>query len=72
MGEINVSAYARCPFYIAECRNAITCEGWIGDGKTKTYFESGEQKKKIRECYCDAAYKRCPVFRMLMRYKYPE
>lgn len=61
----------QCPFYkVDDNKRSITCEGIIdGSHITLSYRRSRDQRQQL-EIFCCEHYKKCEIYRMLMRDKY--
>lgn len=67
-------AYAVCPFYVTTSAKykRISCEGVTKDCYTTLSFKNRPSaREKYKKRFCDADYKSCRIYRMLME-KYTE
>ncbi len=63
MGRHTVSYEAQCPFYRAEERNMIYCEGVEDNSSIHTAFAGSAEKYKTR--YCCGDWEKCRIAKML-------
>jgi len=61
-----------CPFYRTEDPLSIGCEGPFEGSMFSIRFMNVPDKLQQREIFCEAAYKRCEVYRCIMMNRYPE
>lgn len=57
---------AKCPFFKSSGKRKITCEGITDDCVTCLTFVSQHKRNLHREVFCDARYKNCEIFKMLL------
>ena len=72
MANKTIDGRAKCPFFLADLRSGVRCEG-LTDGETLILAFDGPEKKKRHEAFycCDMyGHEVCPVFRALMAIKY--
>ena len=55
MANKTVESYIKCPFYLREQGNLITCEGFVKNTCMTTKFRGSEEKKAHlrRNCFCE-------------------
>ena len=63
MGRHTVSYEAQCPFYRAEERNMIYCEGVEDNSSIHNAFAGSAEKYKTR--YCCGDWEKCRIAKML-------
>lgn len=61
-----------CPFYISEDARSITCEGMVPRATLRQKYRTERDCDTVKVEYCEKDYKHCPVYHMLMKYKYRE
>ena len=61
------SPYAICPFYKAEKRDEIFCEGLFKNSKIHFAISPPEKKVRYKRKYCEKNYERCPIAKMHFR-----
>ncbi len=59
-----------CPFYISEDAQSVTCEGMMPRTTLRQKFKKPKDKDFLKTAHCEKAYEGCPIYRMLMGYKY--
>nr|DAL18323.1 MAG TPA_asm: hypothetical protein [Caudoviricetes sp.] len=62
---------AKCPFYLTETINTITCEGIIGQTDVHG-FHLRAVKAEHKSKFCNRCFKRCKYYIALIDEKYPE
>ena len=62
---------AKCPFFKSSGKRKISCEGITEDCTTNLTFISEQKRNLHRNVFCDARYKYCEIFKMLLE-KYEE
>ena len=72
MGTEWGSVRVLCPFYLSEDKMTLSCEGPEDGTALRLIFRSREAKKRCKGRWCEKDYASCPIYRMLMVYKYPE
>ena len=61
----------QCPFYrFDDKKRSITCEGIIDRSHITLSYQNGRDQRKQLEVFCCEPYKKCEIYRMLMRDKY--
>ena len=61
----------QCPFYrFDDKKRSITCEGIIDRSHITLSYHNGRDQRKQLEVFCCEHYKKCEIYRMLMRDKY--
>jgi len=61
----------QCPFYrFDDKKRSITCEGIIDRSHITLSYQNGRDQRKQLEVFCCEHYKKCEIYRMLMRNKY--
>ncbi len=61
----------QCPFFQFAGRKSVGCEGITDDCFVRLVFNSESKKKEQQKIFCNARYKNCEIYRMLMN-KYEE
>lgn len=61
----------KCPFYIADKKKAIRCQGFVSGVTTTHHFDSVENKEYHLECFCKKSVSKelCPHYVAVGRYK---
>lgn len=52
MPNKSTEVYIKCPFYLSENRNFISCEGFVADTCMTTRFPDAESKKEHLRTHC--------------------
>lgn len=65
------SADAKCPFYLSDHAQKISCEGAFDGSVLSSIYKRSMDKNGVKERYCDQRYEDCTIYQMLMR-KYEE
>ncbi len=60
-----IMAEAVCPFYIAEARQKIYCEGVSRGNTLHLAFGNRRDCEEYKTANCRSSYKSCPISRML-------
>ena len=60
-GRENAYIHAKCPYFIRDSKNSITCEGFTDRTELKTIFESESQKDDFLRDNCKCLISDCPV-----------
>ncbi len=70
----HIASTIGCPFYRKVDRKHITisCEGLFDGSVTKLQFRHMDQVAKHTDMYCCDDWESCPVWQLLMTYKYSE
>ena len=63
-------AYALCPFYDTDEKNAIVCESVFIEGKKTRHSFNTKEKQEHLEQFCNKKYKSCPYYKALKNEKY--
>lgn len=61
-----------CPFFHAHSAREIYCEGLLRGSMTIHRFADAIRKQRTMDALCNREYTRCPMYCILMRYKYKE
>lgn len=60
-----------CPFYLTEGSHTITCEGLACQSDLHDFIIRAN-KNNYKSGYCNSCYRKCPYYKALLDYKYPE
>lgn len=61
----------QCPFYrFDDKKRSITCEGILDRSHITLSYQNGRDQRKQLEVFCCEHYKKCEIYRMLMKEKY--
>ena len=61
----------QCPFYrFDDKKRSITCEGIIDRSHITLSYQYGRDQRRQLEVFCCEHYKKCEIYRMLMKDKY--
>ena len=66
------STDAKCPFYIKEDMNSITCEGLVYNFISTHRFRCRFDKDKQKHIFCNDKFHNCEFYNCLMKTKYSE
>lgn len=72
MPKSEANTRALCPFYKTQGAVTVVCEAPFDGAVLSIRFESAETRKIQLGIFCQAQYKRCEIYRMIMHDKYPE
>lgn len=72
MGTDWKSVNVKCPFYIDEDAASIKCEGMMPKSTLRQRFRNVRDKDFTKMVHCEKKYAQCPIYLMLMKYKYYE
>lgn len=66
--------YAQCPFYRSDDRERkkIICEGIVDKSWLGLYFDRKKTYETQLNVFCCEHYKKCEIYRMLMKAKYDD
>lgn len=66
MANKAIEAYIKCPFYLSESRNFLSCEGYLKNTCMTTRFPDAQSKKRhLKENCCLEDGGSCPMARSL-------
>lgn len=67
MANKSINIRVLCPFFIAEAKKSISCEGVVGC-KTVSCFEFTNEKEAHENEFCTTRqYYKCRIYKMLMK-----
>lgn len=72
MPKSEANTRALCPFYKTQGAVTVVCEAPFDGAVLSIRFESAEARKLQLNIFCQSQFKRCEIYRMIMRDKYPE
>lgn len=72
--NLHGSARILCPFYRTQGADGLSigCEGPFEGAMLSLRFMKVAEKIQQKEIFCEAAYKRCEIYRCVMANRYPE
>lgn len=65
------NADAICPFFQTSGIKMVTCEGVTADNMVCVLFQDTKKRLAWRRTFCDRDYKKCEIYKMVMK-KYGE
>ena len=73
-GSFTAQAYVQCPFFKfdEEKRKRIVCEGFVDGSTLAIRFSRNADYKAQLGVFCCEHFKKCEVYRMIMKAKYDE
>lgn len=66
------TADIRCPFFKSHGAMQITCEGVYRYSAITCRYQHAGAKDAVMRRRCESDYRRCPIYCMIMAYKYHE
>lgn len=73
-GSFKAQTYVQCPFFKFDVANQkrIVCEGFVDESTLALIYCRKKDYITQLEVFCSEHYKKCEVYRMLMKAKYDE
>lgn len=65
MSRFHISKSAQCPFYTADVKQAVHCEGLFHGNTIHMVFQSEKKWKSYMKRFCCGEYKDCLICKML-------
>ena len=71
-GKSGRSVQARCPMYLRDTPNSISCEGLAEGSVIRHRFRSTGDCAALFDRFCCGAYRRCPLYQTILAANYPD